>query len=142
VYEKASDGLKAVREDYHYWTEMLTKRSLELSVALIAANWAVFGSVERVLQNAWSKLSIIVLILGVAIGLFGAWRMGEMHRLLWTKAENDPEWWQREYEAAAGTNKTWPFTSQIESFGDTLRKIKLAAPLLGGLLFIVALALA
>src|SRR5947209_1299855 len=51
LYQSPGEALKAVREDYLYWTEKLTDTSLQLSYAVIAANWAVFGSVDKLLSN-------------------------------------------------------------------------------------------
>lgn len=58
LYQNPNDALKAVREDYLYWTGKLTDTSWQLSYAIIAANWAVFGSVDKLLGNLWSKLSV------------------------------------------------------------------------------------
>jgi len=44
LYASASDGLKQVRDDFLYWTGRLTDSSFQLSFALIAGNWAAFGS--------------------------------------------------------------------------------------------------
>jgi hypothetical protein len=62
LYQNPNDALKAVREDYLYWTGKLTDTSWQLSYAIIAANWAVFGSVDKLLGNLWSKLSVSLVI--------------------------------------------------------------------------------
>ena len=55
LYATPGDGLKAVRDDYLYWTGRLTDSSPQLSFAVIAANWAVFGSVQALLNSPWAK---------------------------------------------------------------------------------------
>ena len=58
LYKDPNAAATAVKESYDYWTGKLTESSFALSLAVIGANWAVFGSVDRVLNNIWSELSI------------------------------------------------------------------------------------
>ena len=91
LYETPSDALKAVHEDYHYWTGKLTESSFELSVAVIGANWAVFGSLAGILDNLCAQASISTVIVGLGINLVGAKWLGEMHRERIAYAESDLE---------------------------------------------------
>jgi hypothetical protein len=139
LYESPSDALKAVRDDYLYWTEKLTDTSLQLSFAVIAANWAVFGSVDKLLSNFWSKLSIGLVIFALLLGVFGAKWMGELHRRQVDHAESDLTRWDAEFKANAGKRVPWPFTSAIEYFGRVMRELKAWLPLLAGIAFLIAL---
>jgi len=139
AYENPAAGLRAIRHYYDHWTGTLTTRSFELSITLIAANWAVFGSVDRVLNNFWAKGSILVLVLNVLTSLAGVLAMAWLHRRRWKEAEANPDQWERQWEQAAGTNDPWPFTPAIENLGVSLQVCRATLPLIGGLLFLVGL---
>jgi hypothetical protein len=62
LYGNPQEALKSIRDDYFYWTSKLTESSFVLSLALIGANWAVFGSVDKVRNNIWAELSIAAVI--------------------------------------------------------------------------------
>lgn len=47
----AKEGLADVRTDFFYWTGKLTDSSFQLSLALIGANWAAFGSFAKIVNN-------------------------------------------------------------------------------------------
>jgi hypothetical protein len=72
LYKSAHEALKVVHDDYLYWTGKLTDTSLQLGYAIIAANWAVFGSVDKILKNPWSKLSVALVIIGLDLSVAGA----------------------------------------------------------------------
>lgn len=141
LYADPPEAAKAVHKDYLYWTGKLTDSSFELSVLIIAANWAVFGSIERVLNNCWAKSSISLVMLGLGINLAGAWYMAELHRKAFDHAEASPKRWRQEFNTYSGSSNPWPFTKDIESLGRTLRKYKTLLPLGGGILFLVGLVL-
>lgn len=141
TYESPSEALEAVRSDFLYWSEKLTDTSLQLSFAVIAANWAVFGSVDRVLGNAWAKYSLFLVLLSLGISLAGSKLMSEMHRSRYEHAEGDPERWKKEFRDVMGKRDPWPFTHGIEFLGRVLRECKTWLPLAGGLLFLIALVL-
>jgi hypothetical protein len=139
VYKDSASGLEKIQTEYEYWTGALTKGSFELSVALIAANWAVFGSVERILKNFWSKGSILLVVVNLALSLRGARLMSEWLYRRWKEAQTDPEKWLNEWQEAARTDKPWPFTQDLESLGKMLRFFKTWLPLLSGLFFLFGL---
>jgi hypothetical protein len=134
--------VKAVREDFLYWTGRLTDSSFQLSLAIIGANWAVFGSVEKILSNVYAKRSLGVVIASLALNLIGAKWMGDMHRRRIDYASKDRDRWERECSAALGRVDPWPFTKGIDRLGRFLRWTKTWLPLLAGALFLVALATA
>lgn len=140
LYAGPTEAAKAVHEDYLYWTGKLTDTSFQLSVAVIAANWAVFGSTQHLLANTWSKLSISVVILSVGTSLLGAKIMSELHRKRLEYAESDPARWKEEFDAAHGRSDPWPYTRVIEALAFLFRWCKTWLPLAGGALFLAGVA--
>lgn len=139
TYTTPAVALGAVREEFLHWSEKLTDTSFQLSVALIAANWAVFGSVARVLENSWAKASLFLVVLSLGISLGGAKWMSEMLRHRYEYAEGDPIRWKQEHEASAGVRVAWPFTDNIELLGRVLRECKTWLPIVSGVLFLLGL---
>jgi hypothetical protein len=133
------DALKALVDDFNYWSANLTDSSFALSLSLIGANWAVFGSVTSLQQNLWAKLSIFFVILSLVASLGGAWYMADLHRKQYTYAESDTNRWRQEFTAAQDTVDPWPVTSRIENVGKVLRILRLLLPLLAGLIFLLGL---
>lgn len=140
LYQTPTDALKAVREDYLYWTGKLTDTSIQLSYAVIAANWAVFGSAHQILASFWSKLSVAMVIVALGVNLAGAKCMGELHRSQISDAESDRSRWDAKFAENAGKSDPWPFTKGIESLGRVMREAKTWLPLIAGILFLIALA--
>jgi hypothetical protein len=139
LYRTPNEAMQAIREDYLYWTGWLTDTSLQLSYAVIAANWAVFGSVDELLTSFWSKLSVGLVIVSLGLNVAGAKWMGELHRARIDYAETDTVRWQNEFEETAGKRDPWPFTRKIEKLGRGLREAKPWLPILASLSFLMAL---
>jgi hypothetical protein len=139
LYASSSEALKAVREDFLYWTGKLTETSFQLSFGVLASNWAVFGSVDAILRNVWSQLSIFLVLASLAKSVLGAKRMGELHLKQCAYAATDPSRWNAEFEEKAHKMDPWPFTKEIESTGRLLRNARAWLPTLAGLLFVIAL---
>jgi hypothetical protein len=138
-YESANEAVNAVHEGYSYWTGKLTDTSLQLSYAVIAANWAAFGSVDAILRSFWSKLSISLVVIGLGLSVMGAKFMGEWHRRRTEYALSDPARWNTEFAASVRKYDSWPFTQKIEFWGRAMREAKTWLPVVAGFLFIVAL---
>lgn len=139
LYDTSGGALKAVKEEYHYWTGKLTESSFQLSLGVIAANWAVFSSVEGVLGNLWAKISLFLVLLCLAINLLTAKYMGELHRKRVEHAESDLSNWEKEFSETKGKRDPWPFTKEIENVGRWTRGLKAWLPIAAGLAFVVAL---
>lgn len=139
LYATSNDALKAVRDDYLYWTGKLTEASFQLSVGIIAANWAVFGTKDAIIENLFSRGSISVVVLSLGISLIAAKVMGEAHLRIIEKAESDLDQWQRDFVTTLNTTSPWPFTVKIDRSGRFFRGCRLWFPLAGGLLFLLAL---
>ena len=139
-YESSAEGYKKVRDEYEYWTGRLTDTSMQLSYAVIAANWAVFGSANLVLHNRYSKWSIALALSALGVNLFGSWLLGELHRARAVGAETRSSEWNLEWERYKDqTNPLWPFTRSIIALASIMRPIKVWFPIIGGGLFLIAL---
>jgi hypothetical protein len=138
LYASPADAQKQVREDYLYWTGRLADSSFQLSFALIAGNWAAFGSLERIMSNNWAKLSLALVILALAASLLGAYVLGQLHNKQLAYANENPERWVEEYKQCSGSNP-WPFTKKIVTIGWLLRQVKTWLPLASGVCFLIAL---
>lgn len=139
AYKTPADALEAVRADFLYWSGKLTDTSFELSLALIAANWAVFGSVTQVLENEWAKASLFFVVLSLGFNLAGSKWMSEMLRHRYEYAESSPSRWAEEFKENRGKRVSWPFTDNMEFLGRLLRECKTWLPLLSGILFLIGL---
>jgi hypothetical protein len=137
AYKNPAEGQRTIREEYLYWTGTLTRRSFELSVALLGANWAIFGTVDRVLSNPWSKASILLVGVNLGLNLVVALAMSEMHYHRWEEAEQEPEKWRRAWQEAAHTKSRWPFTKSIECLGRMLSWCKAVLPIASFASFLV-----
>lgn len=141
LFENPGAALKAVRDSYDYWTGELTGMSLQLSYAIIAANWAVFGSVDKLLGNSWSKLSVGLVIVQLGLTAVGTKFMGELLCERIEYAEKNVQLWQSEFDANAKKSSPWPYTKKIESLAKIMREFKTWLPVIAGGSFIVALIL-
>ena len=141
AYRTSEEALRAVGAEFSHWSEKLTDTSFQLSVALIAANWTVFGSVNRVLENSWAKASLSLVVLSLGISLLGAKWMSEAHRKCYEYAEGNLEQWAAEFRESIGKRVAWPYTENIEFIGRVLRECKTWLPVGSGTLFLVALVL-
>ena len=139
LFKDSTEALKALREEYNYWTTRLTDTSLQLSLALIAANWAVFGSADAILASVWSQVSLGLVVLALVSTVLGAKWMGELHRRQIEYAGEDCQRWDQEAAKAMNKKGPWPFTRGIEVLGRTMREIKVWVPVLAAIAFLTAL---
>jgi hypothetical protein len=142
IFETPNAALADVRDYYKGWTGRLTDQSFQLSMALIASNWAVFGSLNQILSNYFAKLSIGLVVIGLWLTLITSWLMSEFLRKRINYAEQDPQRWAREFEESRGKEFPWPYTEGIDSLGILLRFFKTIIPITGGVSFFLALILA
>jgi hypothetical protein len=135
LYSTPEAALSSVRDDYLYWTGKLTESSFALSLAVIGANWAVFGSVDKVLNNIWAELSIAAVVLSLVISLIGNGWLGRLLHQRIEYAEQDPTRWRKEFNEIAGTSKYWPSTKRIDDWARFFRLAKILLPVIGGHFF-------
>ena len=139
LYSSASDGLRQVQQDFLYWTGRLTDSGFQLSLALIAGNWAAFGSLQKILNNSWAKWSLALVIATLALSLLGAYIMGHLHQRQIEYAAEDPARWEEDCKRSFGKVDPWPYTDGIETLGRWTREVKTWLPLVSGVCFLVAL---
>jgi hypothetical protein len=139
LYKTPRDALKSIRDDFSYWTGKVTETSFALSLAVIGANWAVFGSVNKLLNNIWAELSIAAVILSLGISLIGYWYLGGQLRERIAYAEQDAARWRDEFTENAGKATAWPSTERIDSLAARFRFLRTFLPVIGGAFFLIAL---
>jgi hypothetical protein len=138
LYESASAALKSIAKDYSYWTGKLTESSFALSLGIIGANWAVFGSFDKVRHNRWAERSLAAVLLTLVISLIGHWCLGEALRRRIAYAEKDLARWEGEFNENTGKSTPWPSTKTIDDWAWIFRLAKVLLPLLGGVCFVIA----
>ena len=146
-YKTPAQALKEVRDAYHYWSGKITDSSYTLAVAVIGANWAVFGSVDAILHNIWSQLSIATVILALGINVLGMRKLSEEHKRRMDWGEKNRTKWIKQFKEIKEINETeatkdqqaWPFTRAIINWGRFFRECRVWLPIVGGILFLVAL---
>ena len=138
-FEHASDATKELHEQFNDWSAAVPKYGLQVALALIAANWAIYGGRAVILSNPLSKWSIAVAVLYLGFNLAGVWWMTRQYDKRKIYADEDVGRWKREYAASVGVTTHWPYTRAIDNFGGLMRYVHTFAPLLSGLLLLVSL---
>jgi hypothetical protein len=138
LYGSPEEAVKSLKDDYSYWTGKLTESSFALSLAVIAANWAVFGSVDKIRDNVWAELSIAFVILSLGMSLIGNGWLGHLLRRRIEYAEKNQARWQKEYQNAT-KSRYWPSTEKIDRLAERFRSAKIVLPVIGGAFFLIAL---
>ncbi len=132
VYPTPAEATKAVQERYNYWTGKLNDVSLQLSLAVIAANWAVFKTTDSVIRNCWSRTSIAIAIFGIGANLLATGWLGDALGDRVTYAESDLVRWESEYRINTGQKTAWPYTDQIVALAKSARRIRIWIPMAAG----------
>lgn len=137
-YETPQEALKSVASWFGSWTQALSERSVELSYALVAANWAVFGSKDKLLASSCAKLSLGLVVVFLGVNLILTRIMAEVLRRRFSYAEADPTRWVEEFERTKGTPDPWPSTTAIDGVARLLREARTWLPLGAGIAFLFA----
>lgn len=137
LFASAGDALRAVSDSYDYWSGNLTTSSLQMNYALIGANWIIFGSVNGILSNKWSKWSMILVFLALLTNVIGSLVLTALLRSRILEAEGDNPKWQQEFAAAQGKATHWPFTPSIDNTGTIMRSVKAGLTIASGICLIV-----
>lgn len=135
LYASPELALKAVTDDFLYWSGKLTDSSFQLSVAMIGANWAVFGS--KILDNTWADLSVFAVLLSLGLNLLVTRLMTKLHRAQVGYAESDPARWRDEFARNTGKDSPYPFTKGIEDVGRVARELKTWLPMVSAFFFLL-----
>lgn len=139
LYPTPAEATKAIQERYVYWTGKLNDVSLQLSFAVIAANWAVFKTTDGAIQNRWSKTSIAIAIVGIGANLLATWWIGNKLGDQVTYAESDLIRWESEYLSNTGRETAWPFTQKIVAVAKFVRFIRISIPIAAGCVLLIGL---
>lgn len=138
-FENASDATKELHEQFNDWSAAVPKYGLQVALALIAANWAIYGGRAVILSNPFSKWSIVVAVLYLGFNLAGVWWMTRQFDKRKIYADEDVGRWKREYADSIGVTTHWPYTPAIDNFGGFMRYIHTFAPLFSGVLLLASL---
>jgi hypothetical protein len=137
LYASPSEALKKVLDAYDYWSGKLTDISLQMSYALIGANWVIFGSVNGILASGWAKASIVFVLLALVSNVIAALALSELLNRRVDYAETDNPRWGREFKDSSGRRVAWPFTDRINNTGKLLRWIKGVLTVASGVCLII-----
>jgi hypothetical protein len=124
---------------FNQWSSFLTTRSIEAALGIIAVNWAVYGSTEKILSNQYAKWSLITVIVFLGLNLLGTYWMAHLSRWRCRYADENRERWNREFNEASKKGSDWPYTPLIHGVGFALRELKVWVPILAGILFLMSL---
>ncbi|MEK7996138.1 MAG: hypothetical protein AAB403_20255 [Planctomycetota bacterium] len=139
LYSTPAQAMTALDVAYKSWTRRLTETSLQLSYAVLAANWAVFGSVDNIVQNAFARWSVALVVITLASNVAVAGWLGRTHKALIDSAQAKPAEWAERFRETAKAKNAFPFTEEIEKTAGALRVAKVWLPLAAGAAFIAAL---
>ena len=138
-FNDAQEAYDDLNSSYNAWGEILTNRSIEASYAIIAANWAVHGGVNEIINNGCAKWSMIVVFVFLGLNLLGTRIMvGKLYNRA-EYAEKDTKRWEDEHQACRSNPKYFPYTKFIDRFGVEMRGLKTSFPILAAGLFIWSL---
>ncbi len=138
AYADPQDALRFLGKRFDSWSLALSDRSLQLSYALVAANWAVFGSQDKILDSTFAKISLGLIVLYLALNLLLTRFIVWLLRRRFAYAEDDHVRWEAEYHEAIGKNDPWPSTKAIDGTSRVLREIRTWVPIGAGIAFIIA----
>ena len=110
-----------------------------MAYAVIAANWAVYGDAQAIIVNPWAKSSIAIVISFLCLNLFCTWLMTSLYVKRCAYADADKARWSSEFEREKTSPSAWPYTKFIEQLGKFMRLLKVWAPIVGGIVFIIGL---
>jgi len=138
-YKNAGEALKQLQTDYNDWSAMLTSHSLQVAYAVIAANWAVHGNAQNILNNFWSTWSLTFVFIFLVINLVITRLIAYLLLKQYEYAEENGQRWEKEYTASISKQIPWPYTTNMGKISKALRSIKLFFPLIAAIFFIISL---
>lgn len=106
---------------------------------MIAANWAVFKTTDDILKNRWSRLSILIALIGMGCNLIATFLIGTSLGKQVNYAEADLSRWQDEYTNNVGKSTAWLYSDGSVRLSKIARFVRLLVPILGGAAFVLAL---
>jgi len=140
-FENPGEAAKELFDGFNEWCEILTRHSIQATFAVIAANWAVHGSTESIIDNSLAKWSLGIAIAFLGINLLVAGWMSYLYNKRRKYADEDKERWEKEFQKAGEASKStpWPYTDFIQGLGSFLRFFKVIVPFIAAILFVLSL---
>ncbi|MBS1581772.1 MAG: hypothetical protein JST66_06175, partial [Bacteroidetes bacterium] len=123
------------------WDKRTYEASLALNVGVVAAVWAIWGSVRAIQHNGWAVAALCIVGFGLLINLVMAFFLTELHRRRGDYAASNAEEWARlaqRFEAKTDPNDPFPFTVTIQRTKNGFRAIRVVLPVLGVAALVVA----
>ena len=137
-FKNADEVTGQLNQDFNDWCSILTTHSLQASYAIIGANWAVHGTASNILDNSFSKFSMLLIIVFLVLNIFANSWMIHLHHRRFIYAEENTNRWKVEFNQSKG-KRYWPYTKLIENLGVVHRFLKTFIPIIAALLFILSL---
>ena len=137
-FETAGDASQELFDSFKHWSGAVGAYGVQTAYAVIAANWAVYGSTE-IVRNAWAKSSLAVVIIFLALHLICTGWVSMLYLRRIRYANEDPTRWEAEFTRQTTISSSWPYTKLIEGLGSLMRFMKVWAPVAGGALFVLGL---
>lgn len=138
-FENSGKAIVEVQEAFNDWSNILRKHSTEAMYAVIAANWATYGSAKAILATDLAKLSMAAAISFLGLQIIGSWFMVRLHHTRLHFAEANHSLWEEEFHKTKDTNDPWPYTFRIEHLGVAMRWTRLILPITAASLFVLSL---
>ena len=138
-FSSAGDAVKELFEGFNEWSVTVSSYGIHMAYAVIAANWAVYGNAQAIIGNLWAKSSIAIVISFLGLNLFCTWLMTSLYAKRCAYADEDKTRWSSEFEREKTSSSAWPYTKFIDRLGKFMRLLKVWAPIIGGIVFIIGL---
>lgn len=137
TYESSRDAMKEIEDAFNYWSGQISATSLQLCYAVVAANWVIFGSINKIIHSQWAIWSLTTVLLALAFNLVVAYGLAEWMRCRFGYAESDRKRWEAEFQREKNGPSKWPYTKHIERVSIAIRLVKVVLPLVSGILLII-----
>lgn len=137
-FKNAGEAAKEVHTAYNDWTSSLGKHGLQLTFALMAANWAFHGTTKSILDDWLSTASMLIALVYLTTFLALTYWLVLEHRKCHERTDADKIVWANEFQKSASGKSSWPYTKTCETLGDTLHFLHFAAPVSCGALLVMS----
>lgn len=139
--EVGNAGSHRLNDLHLEWDKRTYDASLALNAGVVAAVWAIWGSVRAIQHNGWAVAALCIVGLGLLSNLVMAFILTELHRRRGDYAASDADRWYRlaqRFEAGTDPDDPFPFTVTIQRTKNGFRVIRLVLPILGVSALVVA----
>ena len=137
-FKSAGEADEELFVGFNAWSAGVSTYGVQTSYAIIAANWAVYGSADKILSNKLAVLSMIIIILFLGINLLCIGWVTKLYEDRCYYANDNKDRWKEEYDNRENL-PAWPYTIFMERLGDFKHLLNIFAPVVAGVIFIVSL---